>query len=178
MTTDDKANKGRYRVGLRTYKTALAVFLCLFLTHVLGYRGALFASIAAVICMKETHMDTLSVGINRMIGTIIGGTLACIYLILIKIAPFLGIWLSKIIIPIFIIVCIYLCNQFKIKGACVISCAVFLVVVLAYDDGTIIEILSYVGVRVLATLLGIVITMMVNKFIAPLHKDETQNMVV
>lgn len=174
MFIDYKARLIKYKIGFRTYKTALAVFICLFLTHIFDYYGALYASLAAVICMKETNKDTVTAGLNRMVGTIIGGILAYIYLLLVNRVPYLELWLSKLIIPLFIIICIYLCNLFKMKGASAICCTVFLVVVLAHDDGTKSEILSYVGIRVVATLIGIAVATVINKFIAPLHKDGVQ----
>jgi uncharacterized membrane protein YgaE (UPF0421/DUF939 family) len=169
-----KAGIGKYKIGLRTYKTAMAVFFCLFLSFILSTNGALFASIAAVICMKETHKDTLKAGIDRMVGTIIGGVLGYIYLTLAGLASFSVEWLSKIVIPVFIIICIYLCNLLKMKDASSICSIVFLVVALAHFDGTQIEVLSYVGVRVLATLIGIAIAMLINKYIAPFHREDHQ----
>ncbi|NLC43290.1 MAG: FUSC family protein [Clostridiales bacterium] len=166
MKKDYKLQIIDYKIGLRTYKTGLAVFICLILTFPFAHHVALFSSLAAVICMKETNKDTLAAGTNRMFGTIIGGVLAYIYLSLVSAVSFLDGWPSKIIISALIIVCIYLCNIFKMKGASVICCAVFLVVVLAHHDNA--KVLTYVGIRVLATLLGIAVSIVVNRFIAPL----------
>ena len=171
MTTNEKTQKGKCKIGLRTYKTALAVFLCLFVTYFLGSSGTLLAAIAAILCMRETHKDSLKIGLDRMIGTITGGILAFVYLMILKQLPINEDLVSKIIIPIFIIICIYVCNLFNVKGASGICCIVFLIVAIGREEGTRLEILSYVGIRELATLIGEVIATVINKYIAPYHTE-------
>ena len=173
--------KSKYKIGMRTYKTALAVFFCLLLYNFIGTSGVSSTAITAIICMKETQSDTIKTGVVRMIGTIIGGILAYIYLLIqynIKISstlselPFSLDWLPYILIPVFIIICIYLCNIFKVKEASTICSIAFIVVILGFGDASHIELIGRVALRVVATLLGIVIAMLINRFIAPYDKNE------
>lgn len=174
MNTEDNTKKSRYTIGMRTFKTALAVFFCLFLHPFMGIGGVTIAAISAIICMKETYSGTVKVGIVSIIGTIIGGILAYIYLLLqyktfplVTEMPFYLDWLPYLMIPIFIIICIYICNIFKIKAASTMCTIGFLIVVLGAGDGSQKDIISTVILRVVATIIGIVITMLINKFIAP-----------
>lgn len=181
MKTEENTNRSKYRIGMRTYKTALAVFCCLFLVRFVGISGVSIAAVSAIICMKETQSDTIKTGVVRIIGTIIGGIMAYIYLwIQYKIKssprlaeiPFSLDWLPYITIPIFIIICIYLCNIFQIKEASTICSIVFIVVVLGYGDDTQKALITHVILRVVGTLIGIVISMVINRFIAPYDKSE------
>ena len=56
------------KVGLRTFKSGLAVFLCLLLIP----NEPFFACLTAVICLGDTVTNSVRTGINRGVGTIIG----------------------------------------------------------------------------------------------------------
>lgn len=47
-----------------------------------------FACIAAVFCMKDTVSSSISMGLNRTIGTIIGGVVGIIMIYLNSVFPF------------------------------------------------------------------------------------------
>ncbi len=178
MDTEIKTNKSRYKIGMRTFKTSLAVFCCLFLKEFIGETGVIQAAISAMICMKATQTDTIKTGVVRIIGTIIGGSIGYIYLLLqnvIHLSADWEVWIHYITIPIFIIVCIYLCNLLKVQDASTICSVVFLLVVLGFVDGSKIETINYVVLRVVATLLGIVITMLINRFISPYKPEEEKH---
>ena len=61
------------KVGARIQKTALSVFICMIIPHLLNMEYPFYACIAAVICLKDSHENTVKMGVNRMIGTLIGG---------------------------------------------------------------------------------------------------------
>ena len=82
MGTEDNSNKSKYKIGMRTFKTALAVFFCLLLYPFMGIGGVILAAISAIICMRETYSGTLKVGFISIIGTLIGGIIAYIYLLI------------------------------------------------------------------------------------------------
>jgi len=62
-----------FKIGLRTIKTAVAVFFCLLIARFIPASSALISSIAAVVCMRETPEKSLQMGTNRFIGTLVGG---------------------------------------------------------------------------------------------------------
>lgn len=177
MDTKDKTKKHKYTIGMRTLKTALAVFFCLLLTDLLGPSGVSIAAVSAIICMKETQFDSMITGSIRMIGTIIGGVLAYIYLFIYSILSnnFTEVlsyidWIHYILIPIFVVVCIYLCNLFRIKEASTICSIVFIVIIIGYAYEGQRALITYVILRVVATVFGISIAMLINRFIAPYDK--------
>ena len=66
------------KIGMRNIKTAFSVFICIALFNLFKRDNAFYACIAAVICMKDTYENSLSIGINRLLGTFLGGLLGII----------------------------------------------------------------------------------------------------
>ncbi len=138
------------KIGLRIYKTALAIFLCVVISNFFGI-SPFYPCIAAVISMESTVINSYKAGVNRMQGTIIGAILGLIFSTIRKGNPFL-ISLGTIIIITF-------CNKFKLKKAIVISNTVFIAIMINLSAKTPLE---YSFFRLLDTLLGIVISVLVN----------------
>ncbi|MGM9974269.1 MAG: aromatic acid exporter family protein [Clostridiaceae bacterium] len=138
------------KIGLRIYKTALAIFLCVVISNFFGI-SPFYPCIAAVISMESTVINSYKAGVNRMQGTIIGAVLGLIFSTIRKGNPFL-ISLGTIIIITF-------CNKFKLKKAIVISNTVFIAIMINLSAKTPLE---YSFFRLLDTLLGIVISVLVN----------------
>ena len=137
------------KIGLRTIKSGIAVFLCLLLLP----NEPFFACLTAVICLQDTVYNSIHMGINRGAGTILGASFGLIFLFLFR--------SLEIHIP----------NQYISKlviyirpGAINITCIAFLGVTTAhaYSDP-----LFYATNRIIETLLGIVISILVNRLITP-----------
>ena len=58
------------RVGGRTVKTVLAVYLCLLIGIVRKSDTAFYAAIAAVLCVQRTSKDSIREAINREVVVI------------------------------------------------------------------------------------------------------------
>lgn len=173
-------NESKYTIGMRTFKTALAVFFCLFLRFFMGNDGASIAAVSAIIGMQATRTETIKTGTSRIIGTFIGGIIAYIYLVFHNIIPYEKIpfsldWLPYLTIPLFTLISIYICNLLRIKEASTICAIVLIVVVLGLDKGNPKEIIYHVIIRVLATLIGIIIAMIINRFIAPYNPKKERS---
>lgn len=142
------------KIGMRNIKTGLSVFLTLLVSYAIGRKDPFFGCIAAVICLQQTKEATWSLGIQRFIGTAIGGIVG--FVVMESLAYFENYEVIRlIIIPIGVCVLIYLCVLFKIRGAASISCIVFINVVL-HMDRTLDDSAMYVIDRVIDTLIGIV----------------------
>lgn len=154
------------KIGLRTIKSGIAVFFCLLLLP----NEPFFACLTSVICLQDTVSNSIDMGINRGGGTIIGGSFGLIFLfgfrLLERYIPnrLVSKLLIYIIIALGIILMIYICILIKRLGAINITCIVFLGVTTAhaYSDP-----LFYATNRTIETLLGIVISILVNKLITP-----------
>ena len=64
------------KIGLRTIKSGIAVFLCLALLP----SEPFFACLTAVICLQDTVYNSIHIGINRGAGTILGSCFGLIFL--------------------------------------------------------------------------------------------------
>lgn len=154
------------KIGLRTIKSGIAVFLCLLLLP----SEPFFACLTAVICLQDTVYNSIHTGINRGAGTIIGASFGLLFLFCFRTLEnyipnqYLSKLIIYIIIAIGIIFMIYICNILKRPGAINVTCIAFLGVTTAhaYSDP-----LFYATNRIVETLLGIVISILVNKLINP-----------
>lgn len=159
------------KVGLRTIKSAISVFLCLVIFPEIPF----FACLTAVICLQDTVANSVKTGIHRGGGTILGGFIGLVFLLFCKLISYnipnylLSKLLIYIIISLGIIVVIYSCNLLNQSGAINISCIVFLAVTTAHAYE---EPLYYALDRTIQTLFGILISILVNKYITP-PKEKT-----
>lgn len=60
------------KVGGRTIKTVVAVFLCLMTGIIRKSDTAFYAAIAAVLCVQRTTKDSFREAFNREVATVIG----------------------------------------------------------------------------------------------------------
>ncbi|MBQ6820222.1 MAG: FUSC family protein [Clostridium sp.] len=154
------------KIGLRTIKTALAVFCCLLFFP----SEPFFACLTAVFCVQDTVSNSINIAINRGLGTILGAILGLLFLIICRFFVFnidiyiLAKLLMYLTISIGIITVIYICNLINKQGAINISCIAFLAVTTthAFTDP-----IYYAVNRIIETLFGILVALLVNKFILP-----------
>jgi len=154
------------KIGLRTIKTALAVFLCLLFFP----SEPFFACLTAVFCIQDTVSNSVKIAINRGLGTILGGVIGLLFLIACRFLTYnINIYIVRkflvyLTIAIGIIAVIYLCNLIKKPGAINISCIAFLAVTTVHAFG---DPVYYTINRIIETLFGIFVALLVNKFILP-----------
>ncbi|GAB6168639.1 hypothetical protein JCM1393_10990 [Clostridium carnis] len=146
------------RIGLRNIKTAISVFLCLLLFP----KDPFYAAIASVICMQPTVENTLKAGVNRLIGTLLGGTVGVIMLFLFR---YLEI---SFLLPLFaglgISLVIYSCNVVNKPAASSIASIVLVAIMVAPATS---NPLMYATRRTIETAFGVVIAILVNKYFNP-----------
>lgn len=167
------------KVGLRTIKTAVAVVVCYliflpFWTHGPGTSDSLLrhvapvnACVAAVICMQSSIEQSLYQGISRIVGTILGGLVGLLALLLddwIKTPLVTGVLLGGAIV-----LTLWLCNLIKRPAACAIGCVVVCVIILTHGGS---ERYFYIIFRVLESIAGIAVALAVNRILPNHHKDE------
>ena len=162
---------GRFKIGLRTIKTAIAVFICLLVHYLLGTESGLLSCIAAVVCMKETVGKSWQMGLHRFLGTLIGGGLGYLLVTAAQYMPHYQDGLYVIILPLGMIICISLCTMIDKKFGVVISCVVFISIGLEADLDKASTLYS-VFVRVVDTTIGIFVAGLVNRYFFP-HYEES-----
>ena len=118
---------------MRNLKTALAIFICLLLYQFLPGDPA-FACIAAVIAMQPTIEDSLLAGVNRIIGTVIGGIFGALFVLLDRRYHSSDL-LHLLLVAAVVTLLIMLCNVIGKNGATVMGCVTYLVIVLSTAVG-------------------------------------------
>ena len=151
-----------YKIGLRAVKTAIAVAVCAFISMFFNHEDIFCSCIASVICMEQTCEQTWDTGINRIIGTLIGGTVGYLALESICSLPTYE-WIRIIVLPLCILIVVYSCNLINRKQAVSIGCVV-IIVILSRSGNSTSSTLNYVIQRVSDTLLGVFVAMFINKF--------------
>lgn len=156
----------QYKLGLRAAKSAIAVFLCLLIAMIFKRSELLLASIAAIICMQPTYNETYKTGLYRLVGTSIGGFLGLIVLLITKLIPYkecVG-YVNLLLAPVCVLAVIYICNVIDHKNSIVIGCIVVLSVIVERSDSAYSNTFMYIINRVLDTSMGVVVAMVVNRF--------------
>ncbi|MGL5151939.1 MAG: FUSC family protein [Clostridium sp.] len=155
------------KVGLRTIKTSIAVFLCL----VLLPNEPFFACLTSVFCIQDTVENSFKMGKNRGVGTLLGASIGLVVMLSFKFitkdisSGFFSKLLIYLCISLGIILVIYLNNLFlNMPGAIPVSCIAFLGVTTTHAFG---HPFVYAFNRTFETLCGIVIGILVNKIIHP-----------
>ncbi|GFH39994.1 FUSC family protein [Lactococcus insecticola] len=162
---------GRFRLGLRTIKTALAIFIILILTHLFhrGQTAAMIAGISAVIAVRDSYTATLQASKARFIGSALGGLLAVIYYF-IYLLSHQNFAVQVILIPVFVLVNIVIMDGFELHPGLVGANATLLIIALTITKT---DYVAYALNRVLDTFVGVIVATLVNSaFIhdAPLKK--------
>jgi uncharacterized membrane protein YgaE (UPF0421/DUF939 family) len=150
---------------MRTIKTVLAVFACLLLYQIWGRDGSFLAAASAIICMQDSMEKSVTSAVSRFFGTVIGAVCAMLILYFEHFLANFNLaspYVILLMMTLGILLIIMLCNLFKQKDTIVISCVVYLVIVLGGSD---LNPFLYSANRLLDTTVGIVIAIVINRFI-------------
>ncbi|WP_066889580.1 FUSC family protein [Clostridium nigeriense] len=150
-------------IGSRNIKTALSVLVCL-----IFWPNSLFAAIAAVICVQDTVENSLHTGINRLIGTLLGGIFGVVFIYITN-----GLHLQKVlplVVAIGVSLIIYICNLIKKPSACSMSSITLMGILVApvYANP-----LLYSLQRTIETAFGVIVAILINKYIHPPKENNT-----
>ncbi|MFI3142407.1 MAG: FUSC family protein [Clostridia bacterium] len=174
-------NKQYSKIGMRTIKTAVSVLLCLSLNRLFCYiysittaenlmvdilkfifvrEEPIYACIAAIIAMQSTVHGTVSKGVSRVVGTLLGGFIGIIFLAIHQYfsIPALEVVLSSL----GVVLCFHICNLLDTSDSGPISCVVLLIIMITSSENTP---LYYALDRVIDTFGGILVAVFVNRFL-------------
>lgn len=146
--------------GMRTLKTALAVFICIGIWRIWNDAMPFFACIAAVITMQNSIESSVMIGLDRFIGTLVG---AFIGGLLIWTLP-----INLFTLSLGIVIVIHLTTVIKKGGSAAIASIVFLAITINVGDKSI---NNYILLRVIETTLGIGVAVLINTIIKPPKKS-------
>ncbi|MDR0672033.1 MAG: aromatic acid exporter family protein [Oscillospiraceae bacterium] len=145
--------------GMRIVKTGLCVAICLILGLAIGYPMPIYACIAAILATRPTLETSFRSGLDRLMGTVVGGALAIgvLFFDLSSIHPYL----QAILIGLGCAATLYFCVLIRSVDAAALSCVIFLIIVSQHPQDKYL----FAATRVLETLAGILISIGVNKFV-------------
>lgn len=150
------------KIGMRTIKTSIAVTISVSLAYLLRLNSPFFVGIAAIIAMQGNLVDSYIMGRDRVLGTILGAAIGLL-------GSFISIG-NPIIIGLGTIIIISLCNKLGWSKSISIATVVFISIIMNVERG---QELSYSLNRVLDTIVGIIVAVIVNYVISPpLTKDK------
>lgn len=169
------------KVGMRTVKTAVAVFACFlvflpFWSYVpsgpedlLQQVYPINACIAAIICMQGSVEESVSQGLYRVIGTVLGGAVGLVCLLL---SNLIGRPLATgVLLGLGTVVTLWFCKLIKRPEACAMGCVVLCSILLTYDGA---NGYFYIPFRILENFVGILVAVAVNRVLPNHHKGEGQ----
>ncbi len=164
MESSENKKHGKIKFpGMRVVKTVIAVYIC-FLLSFIRKTKPFYSVIAAILCMQSDSKNGWQVGKNRMIGTIIGGIYGLIAIILINFFNIeLFSYIHYLVLSLFLIPIIYSNVYLKVPNSTYISCVVFMSVAVSHGGDT--SPMFFALNRVIDTLIGIIISIIVNKII-------------
>ena len=158
---------GRFRLGMRTIKTALAVMLCILLFHITDRGSPLIAALAAVFSLRQDLTTSISFGRSRVLGNSLGGLLAMIYY---YIQAFFHneFYVEIFLLPLFVILVIVFSDG--INSGIISAIATMLLIAFSIPQG---ESALFALNRVLDTFIGTIIAISLNGVISP-QTDEKE----
>ncbi len=156
-------NKNIRLPGLRNIKTAIAVYICIILYHLLDLGNPLVALFSVVLCMQQNVSASVKEGKTRILGTFFGGAFAILFLNMLYLEN-LTVYVQGAILSIFLIFIIYILNAMKKSEAISLSAVVFFVIIFDSSNDTILKVATF---RIIDTTLGLVVAVLVNRFFFP-----------
>lgn len=153
-----------YRIGMRVVKTAVAVFICIAIAWLLGSENIVqISAVSAIMTLRATRDDTIHHGVFRLLGTLVGGVVGLLTVLIGLFLPYYSAGLFVIVIPLMLILNLYLCNLLKMHDACTISCVITLIIASnVYLDAPVAHTLIFTLSRLRDTLIGAVIATIID----------------
>lgn len=150
----------KFRIGLRTIKTTLAVIISLFIASLFG-ELSIFPALASVSVMSRTFDEGLRECRNQAVGIFIGGVFGCVTATAFPNPPIWGIGLGILLIMVS-------CASFNVVFSCSLSCAIFIVACMTEEHLVIPNTL----IRLFHTAIGLVVGLLINYLIIPYNNSE------
>ena len=162
------------RPGQRILKTSVAVLICLLFYCLRGYRGGEMpteAAITAIICMQPYVRDTRDYAVSRMIGSLIGGGVGLLFLLLLLVLPPLGsnLFLLYPLMAFGVLISLYLAVLLNRADSSSLAAIVFICVVISFPD--IVDPLCQAVDRITGILVGTFAAILVNVFRLPRDRN-------
>lgn len=146
-------------IGMRTFKTGLAVMITLLIAEIGVIVNPIYATIGTVLVMQQTVKGSFLMGKNRLLGTLIGGIFAY-FIALVYIDMYIG---RSLLIAAGVVITIRCCNALKLNDSISIALTVLLSILIGIDEH---DPLIYSTIRIWDTSIGVLVGIIINYSIA------------
>ena len=161
-----KFDKSKFRLGMRTFKTGLAVFIILLLFGLFGWKGLQIGALTAVFSLREDFDKSVHFGTSRVLGNSIGGLYALLFFLINNLFHE-QFWVTLLVVPICTMLTIMTNVAMNNKAGVIGGVSAMLIITLSIPTG---ETVLYVFARVFETFMGVFVAMLVNSDVDRLRK--------
>ena len=158
LLSNYKFDPSKFKLGMRTFKTGLAVFLVLLIFHLFGWEGLRIGTLTAVFSLRESLDKSVHFGFSRVVGNSVGGLLSLLFFF---INQFFHnqFWVTLIFVPIFTMLGIMINVSINNKAGIIGGTSALLIITLSIPAG---DTILYVFARVFETFCGVFVAILVN----------------
>lgn len=158
MFKNNRFDPKKFKLGMRTLKSGIAVFLVILLFKIVGWQGTNIAALTAVFSLREDFDKSVHFGTSRILGNSIGGFYAVLFFILSQLfhENFL---VTLFFVPICAMLTIMTNVAMDNKAGVIGAVSAMLIITLSVPSGGPIQ---YAIVRVFETFVGVFIAIVVN----------------
>lgn len=146
----------KYKIGMRTVKTALAVMIGLYTSLILNLNSPIFTSIAAITTMQPTFTESFKNVKNRLFTALIGVVLGYLFSLITN-----NPYLAPLVAGFGIIMIIWFLQLFNLKSLVTLTTVIFMASFSAQSDK-----IEYGFNRLIGTFIGVLIGVVVNYLIS------------
>ncbi|WP_033153371.1 FUSC family protein [Streptococcus equinus] len=161
-----KFDPSKFKLGMRTLKTGLSVFLVLLIFHLFGWEGLQIGTLTAVFSLRESFDRSVHFGFSRIIGNSVGGFLSLLFFLINQLFHN-QFWVTLVFVPIFTMLGIMINVSINNKSGIIGATAALLIITLSIPAG---DTILYVFARVFETFCGVFVAILVNSDVDLLRK--------
>lgn len=158
---------GNYKIGMRTFKTSIAVATCILFFHFTNRGAPMIACLTAIFALREDWRTSFKLSKNRILGNSTGALTATLF-VLIQNVLSTHFFTELIGVPLAIILIIVICDLLKNNAGIIGGTAAFLIIyyTIPIDDA-----LLYTIQRIFDTFIGAFIAIFIN-WVIPFRPKE------
>ena len=153
-----KFDKSKFRLGMRTFKTGLAVFIILLLFGLFGWKGLQIGALTAVFSLREDFDKSVHFGTSRILGNSIGGFYALLFFIVNSVSKE-QYWVTLLLVPVCTMLTIMTNVAMKNKAGVIGGVSAMLIITLSIRPE---DTILYVFARIFETFMGVFVAILVN----------------
>ena len=153
-----KFDKSKFRLGMRTFKTGLAVFIILLLFGLFGWKGLQIGALTAVFSLREDFDMSVHFGTSRILGNSIGGFYALLFFIVNSVFKE-QYWVTLLLVPVCTMLTIMTNVAMNNKAGVIGGVSAMLIITLSIRSE---DTILYVFARIFETFMGVFVAILVN----------------